>query len=64
MITTKYDPPPIPLRSHDWSATFTDATPDFPGAIDYVADPETGESPVGWGETEAEAIDALLIHIT
>ena len=45
-IQTKYDPPPIPLRASDWSA-WDDATYE-PGCA------------IGWGSTEAEAIDNLL----
>jgi len=45
-IRTKYDPPPIPLRTSDWSAV-NDATYE-PGCA------------IGWGSTEQEAIENLL----
>lgn len=44
-IKTKYDPPPIPLRDHDWSA--------------YDYDTYDEGMPVGYGATEQEAIDDL-----
>ena len=43
-ITTTHNPPPIPLRCFDWSAT--------------LADYDEGD-PVGHGATEAEAIEDL-----
>jgi hypothetical protein len=49
-IRTHYDPPPIPLRNFDWSAV-DDQTYDGPGC------------PVGYGATEQEAIDDLMLQI-
>lgn len=49
-IVTYYSPPPIPDRQHDWSA-IDDDTYDGPG------------SPIGYGRTEAEAIEDLHIEI-
>lgn len=46
-IVTKYDPPPIPWRGADWTATY--------------AEYDLGD-PIGQGETEAEAIDDLRIE--
>lgn len=50
-VITSYDPPPIPMRNHDWSAV----------------DDETygGEEsdPIGYGATEIEAIRDLLDQI-
>lgn len=46
-IVTKFDPPPIPVRECDWSATFDDY--------------DLG-SPIGHGATEQNAIDDLLIE--
>lgn len=46
-IVTKYDPPPIPVRFADWSATFEDY--------------DLG-SPIGHGASEQEAIDDLLME--
>ena len=43
-ITTTHNPPPIPLRCFDWSAT--------------LADYDEGD-PVGYGATEAEAVEDL-----
>lgn len=43
-IKTKYDPKPIPSRSHDWEA--------------WDGDNEES-SPVGYGASEQEAIDDL-----
>lgn len=44
-IKTHYDPPPIPVRDHDWSA--------------YDYDTYDEDMPVGYGATEAEAIEDL-----
>ena len=49
-IITSYDPPPIPMRGCDWSAV-DDDTYDGDGC------------PVGYGETEREAIEDLLNQI-
>ena len=49
-IRTDHVRPPIPERSHDWSA-IDDDTYDGPGC------------PVGWGATEAEAIADLKQQI-
>lgn len=46
-IVTKLDPPPIPIRDCDWSATFEDY--------------DLGD-PVGHGGTEAEAIADLMME--
>ena len=44
IIRTKYEPPSIPIRIWDWRAWYE----------------ELGEdSPTGWGETEAEAVQDL-----
>lgn len=47
-IVTHYDPPPIPTRNCDWSAY-----------DDLTYDGEESD-PVGYGETELEAIQNLL----
>ena len=47
-IVTKYDPPPIPIRCCDWSATF--------------ADYDLGD-PIGHGATEAEALADLQMEM-
>lgn len=44
-VKTKYDPPPIPWRGADWSATFGDY--------------DLGDL-IGTGATEAEAIADLM----
>jgi hypothetical protein len=50
-IRTTYDPPPIPIRSFDWSAIDEDT---------YDPDPECRASRlIGWGATENEAIAEL-----
>jgi hypothetical protein len=45
-IVTRYDPKPIPDRRFDWQAT--------------TADYDLG-SPIGFGRTEAEAINDLIM---
>lgn len=50
-IKTIYDPPPIPFRNFDWCA-YDDET--YSG--------EEGE-PIGFGETEEDAIDDLLLEL-
>lgn len=47
-IITNYVYPPIPIRTHDWCATYDD----------YDGDPA---EPMGWGKTEQEAIKDLLV---
>jgi len=47
-IVTRFDPKPIPDRQFDWTAV--------------MADYDLGH-PVGYGLTEAEAIDDLIIQI-
>jgi hypothetical protein len=47
-IVTRYDPKPIPVRQFDWTAT--------------TAGYDLG-SPVGYGRTEAEAINDLIMQI-
>jgi hypothetical protein len=47
MIATRYDPKPIPDRRFDWQAT--------------TADYDLG-SPIGFGCTEAEAINDLILQ--
>ena len=47
-IVTHYDPKPIPVRQFDWSAT--------------VADYDLGH-PIGFGRTEAEAINDLILQL-
>jgi hypothetical protein len=49
-ILTAYDPPPIPIRTSDWSAV-TD---------NYSGEPS---DPIGYGRTEAEAIADLIYSI-
>lgn len=49
-IRTDYDPKPIPARQFDWSAT-DDGTYDGEGC------------PIGYGETESEAVNDLLAQI-
>lgn len=44
-IVTEYVCPPIPVRGADWAAFF---------------DGQEESGPVGYGETEAEAIEDLL----
>lgn len=46
-IVTSFDYPPIPVRGHDWSASFDW----FDGDDDQ---------PIGYGETEEEAVLSLL----
>jgi hypothetical protein len=50
VIQTSHDFPPIPDRSHDWSAVLDN----------YDGAPDAGYQPVGHGATEQEAIDNLL----
>ena len=45
MIVTRYDPPPIPMRFFDWSATEDDYEPG---------------RPIGYGVTEQDAVTHLL----
>lgn len=52
-IVTHYVAPPIPDRSHDWSAV----TEDYDGA-------EDSRCPVGTGPTEDAAIADLLDQLT
>lgn len=47
-IRTNFEYPPIPLRDYDWSAVDDDT---------YEPD---SNRPVGWGRTEAQAIEDLL----
>lgn len=47
-IITRYDPPPIPVRTSDWCA--------------YIAGCEE-DGPYGWGATEAVAIADLQDRI-
>ncbi|MFA5951525.1 MAG: hypothetical protein WC807_14695 [Hyphomicrobium sp.] len=47
-IVTRFDPPPIPIRSCDWTASFEDY--------------DLGD-PVGLGGTEQEAIDDLMMEV-
>lgn len=42
--------PPIPVRTMDWSAVDDDTY--------------DGSGPIGWGETEQEAIDDLLEQLS
>lgn len=48
-IVTEYNPPPIPVRDHDWSA------------IDW--DTYDEGAPIGWGKTEQEAIADLMMQL-
>jgi hypothetical protein len=48
-IKTEYVYPPIPIRSYDWSAKLVGYEPG---------------NPVGYGETEAEAIEDLKEQLT
>lgn len=43
-IIATYDPPPIPIRNHDWSATL---------------DGYDAGDPIGWGRTREEAVADL-----
>lgn len=43
-----YDPPPIPVRTHDWSA---------------VLDDYDAGDPIGWGPTREAAIADLLSQV-
>ena len=47
-IRTEYRPKPIPVRQFDWTAT--------------TADYDLGH-PVGYGRTEAEAINDLIMQL-
>ena len=47
MIRTSHDTPPIPIRTHDWSAW----------------DDERPEAATGHGATEAEAVADLLMWL-
>jgi hypothetical protein len=49
-IKTEYDPPPIPFRGNDWTAIETDT---------YCGP----DGLVGYGETEAQAIDDLFLKM-
>lgn len=51
IIVTHYNPPPIPTRFHDWSA------------IDDNTYGGEECDPIGWGETEFDAIRALIDRI-
>jgi len=48
LIITTLEYPPVPDRSHDWSARFNW----------YDGD---DDQPIGWGETEEIAVVALLV---
>lgn len=54
-INTTFLPPPIPNRNFDWSATFDN----YEGGDGYD---ERG-GPIGYGHTEQEAIDDLLMLV-
>ena len=60
MIKTTYDPPAIPCRDFDWQATFENINYELPGCMEPGSDPDTGEHPVEFAETEEEAIRLLL----
>lgn len=49
-VATEFISPPIPVRSHDWTAYYPDL---FDGA------PDAGPQLVGYGETEADALRDL-----
>jgi hypothetical protein len=49
IVVTKYDPPPIPIRNHDWTATFEDY--------------DLGD-PTGTGATEQDAVNDLIEQVT
>ncbi len=51
-IITHYDPPPIPDRCFDWSATFDN----YDGAEDAP-----NRHMIGWGYTKEEAILDLML---
>lgn len=55
-IKTHYDPPPIPPRDHDWCA-YDDDT------YDGAEDSGPLARAIGYGKTEADAIDDLLDQI-
>lgn len=60
-IVTHFDPPPIPLRKFDWCAHSDDYEP---GEIDGETGRHVGgDHPVGWGATEAEALEDYLMHL-
>jgi hypothetical protein len=46
-IRTSYDPPPIPHRQFDWTAIY---------------DNYDGGDPIGYGKTEQDAIDDLVLN--
>jgi hypothetical protein len=55
-VVVYYDPPPIPIRNHDWTAV----TGDYEGGeYDYETGRFHGGAPIGHGATEQEAIDDL-----
>lgn len=49
-IKTEYLNPPIPIRSHDWTAHFDG----------YDGAPDSGHQCTGFGETEEQAVKDLL----
>lgn len=51
-LRTDFIYPPIPIRTHDWSAV----TDDYDGADD-------SNCPIGYGATEQQAIDDLIMQI-
>ena len=57
-IVTHYAPPPMPVRSFDWSA-YDASTYD----ADCDQDGYFSNSPVGYGATEAEALADLQSQV-
>ena len=64
IITTTYNPPPIPIRDYDWRATvsrFTTAT--TPGWIAPDFDGNGENAPTGYGASELDALENLIAKI-
>lgn len=55
-LKTHYDPPPIPMRGFDWSAT----TDNYDASYEGPEDGWVANEPVGYGATEKLAVDHLL----
>jgi hypothetical protein len=49
-VATEFIYPPIPIRTHDWTAYYPDL---------YDGAPDAGTQLVGYGETEADALRDL-----
>ena len=59
-VSVCFDYPPIPIRSMDWSAVDDDTYDCSYDGEDETGHHWTSSSPVGHGETQAEAIKDLL----